>query len=98
MCSTHNEGKPAVAVGFIKTLKDKTYLKNDTYHHSIGKKPTEGNYSALFEEIKTSPKAPKLKVDKRDSITKNKSFFSKGYFYNWLRQKNFIGTVLKRNR
>ena len=65
MYSTHNEGTSAVAVRSIRTLKDKIYLENDTYHHSIGKKPTKGNYSALIEEIKTSPKAPKFKVDKK---------------------------------
>ena len=32
---------------------------DNTYHHSIGKKPTD---SAMPEKVKTNPKAPKLKV------------------------------------
>ena len=30
MYSTHNEGKPAIADSFIKTLKGKIYKKNDS--------------------------------------------------------------------
>ena len=66
--------------------------------HSIGKKPTKANYSALIEEIEISPKAPTFKVGEKVSISKNKSFFSKGYFNNYLREKFFIDTLLKRNR
>ena len=66
--------------------------------HSIGKKPTKANYSALIEEIEISPKAPKFKVGEKVSITKNKSFFSEGYFNNYLREIFFIDTLLKRNR
>ena len=64
--------------------------------HSIGKKPTKANYSALIEEIEISPKAPKFKVGEKVSITKNKSFFSKGYFNNYFREIFFIDTLLKR--
>ena len=50
MYSIHNEGKSVIAERFIKTLKAKIYKKmtandklvdqyDDTYHHSIGKKP-----------------------------------------------------------
>ena len=33
-----------------------------TYHHSIGKKPINVDYSALTEKIETDPKAPKFKL------------------------------------
>ena len=33
-----------------------------TYHHSIGKKPINVDYSALTEKIETNPKAPKFKL------------------------------------
>ena len=66
--------------------------------HSIGKKPAEANYSALIEEIERSPKAPIFKVGEKVSITKNKSFFSKGNFNNCLGEIFFIDTLLKRNR
>ena len=35
---------------------------NNTYHHSINKKPINADYSALNEKIETNPKAPKFKV------------------------------------
>ena len=35
---------------------------NNTYHHSISKKPVDGGYSALTEEIEMNPEAPKYDV------------------------------------
>ena len=52
---------------------------NNTYHHSIGKKPINAGYSALTEKIETNPKVPKIKVNDRVRITKYKKVFSKGY-------------------
>ena len=34
---------------------------NDTYHHSINKKPINADYSALTENIESNPKDPKFK-------------------------------------
>ena len=31
---------------------------NNTYHHSINKKPINADYSALNENIESNPKAP----------------------------------------
>ena len=36
---------------------------NNTYHHSIGKKPINTDYSVLTKEIEANPKAPKFKVN-----------------------------------
>ena len=43
---------------------------NNTYLHSIGKKPIKAYYSALTEKIEANPKAPKFKVNDRVRITK----------------------------
>ena len=55
---------------------------NNTYHHSINKKPINADYSVLTEKIKTNLKAPKFKVNDRVRITKYKNIFSKGYTEN----------------
>ena len=36
---------------------------NNTYHHSINKKPFYADYSALVKKIETNLKAPKFKVN-----------------------------------
>ena len=59
---------------------------NDTYHHSINKKPTNADYSAFTEKIETNPKAPKFKVNGIVRITKYKNNFSKDYTENWSRE------------
>ena len=61
------------------TAKDsKSYLSylnklinqcDNTYHHSINKKPINTDYSALTEKVETNPKAPKFKVNDRVRIT-----------------------------
>ena len=43
---------------------------DNTYHHSINKKPINTDYSALTEKVETNPKAPKFKVNDRVRITK----------------------------
>ena len=59
--------------GYLNNLVDK---HNNTYHHSIGKKPITVNYSTLTEEMEMNPKSPKFKVGNRYSITKCKNIFS----------------------
>ena len=68
---------------------------NNTYHHSINKKIINVDYSALFENIETNPKAPKFKV--RVGITKYKKAFNKDYTENWSREIFIIDSVLKTN-
>ena len=70
---------------------------NNTYHHSINKKPINADYSTLTEKIETNPKAPKFKVDDRVTITRYKNIFSKGYTKNWSREIVIIDFVLKTN-
>ena len=50
---------------------------NNTYHHSINKKPINADYSALTENIETKLRALKFKVNGRVKITKHKNVFSK---------------------
>ena len=68
---------------------------NNTYHHSINKKPFNDDYSALTEKIETNLKAPKFKVNGRVRITKYKNVFSKGYTENWSIEIFIIDSVLK---
>ena len=56
---------------------------NNTYHHSINKKPIIANYSALTEKVETNLKAPTFEVNDRASIYKYKNIFSKAYTENW---------------
>ena len=48
---------------------------NNTYHHSINKKPINADYSASTESIESNPKAPKFKVNDKIRITKHKYIF-----------------------
>ena len=70
----------------MKTNDRKSYLSylnklidqyNDTYDHSISKKPLDADYSALTENIETNHKVPKFKVNDRVRITKYKNIFVK---------------------
>ena len=70
---------------------------NNTYHHSINKKPINADYSASTENIESNHKAPKLKVNDRVRITKYKRIFSKCCTENWSREIFIIDSVLKTN-
>ena len=56
---------------------------NNTYHHSINKKPINADYSALTENIETNPK---FKVNDKARLSKFKNIFSKGYTKNLSRE------------
>ena len=56
----------------------------------MAKKPTDADYSALTEEIKTNPKAYKFKVGVRVKITKHKNILSKCYTKTWSREISVI--------
>ena len=70
---------------------------NNTYYHSIHKKPINIDYSALTKNIEMNPKAPKFKVNYRRRITNYKNIFSKGYIENWSREIFIIDSVFKSN-
>ena len=70
---------------------------NNTYHHCIGKKPVNADYSTLNEIIEMNSKAPKLKVDDRITITKYKNIFDKGFIENWSKEIFIIDSDLKTN-
>ena len=89
---TANNSKSYLA--YLNKLVDQY---NNTYHHSIGKKPINDDYSALTEKIETNLKAPKFKVNGRVRITKYKNIFSKGYSENWSREIFIIDSLLKTN-
>ena len=63
---------------------------NNSYHRFIYKKHIDFGYSTFTAKVKTSPKAPKLKVGDRVSITKNKNIFSKGFTKNWSKKIFFL--------
>ena len=71
---TANDSKSYL--GYLNTIIDQ-YKK--TYDYPIGKKSIDADYSALTEEIKTNPEAPKFKVFDRVRINKYKNIFSTGY-------------------
>ena len=52
---------------------------NNNYYHSICKKPTNADYSALIKKLETTLKAPKFKVNNKVRINKYKNIFSKDY-------------------
>ena len=60
---------------YISYLNKSVDQYNNTYHHSINKKPINANYSALTEKIETNSKASKSKVNDRVTITKYQNFF-----------------------
>ena len=41
---------------------------NNTYHHSINKKPINSDYSVLTKKIETNSKAPKFKVNDKSEL------------------------------
>ena len=81
-------------LGYLSNLVDRY---NNTYHHSIGKKPIDTDYSALSGEIEMNPKAPECKVDDRVRITLYKNIFSKGYTENWSKEIFVIDSMMKTN-
>ena len=54
---TANDSKSCLL--YLNKLVDQC---NNTYHHSINKKPIDSDYSALTEKFETNPKARKFKV------------------------------------
>ena len=70
---------------------------NNTYHHSINKKPINADYSALIEKIETSSKAPQFNINDGVRIIKYKNIFSKGYTESWSKEIFIADFVLKTN-
>ena len=56
-------------LGYLNKLVDKY---NNTYHCSIGKRPTDADFSALTKGIELSHNTPIFTVDDRVRITKYK--------------------------
>ena len=81
-------------LGYLNKLADKY---NNSYHHSIGKKPIDADYSVLTEEIETYSKARKFKVSDRARFIKYKNISSKCYTNIWWTEIFVIGSVLKPN-
>ena len=59
---TANDSKSSLP--YLNKLVDQY---NNTHHYSIGKKTVNADYSVLTEKSETNPKAPKFKVDDRES-------------------------------
>ena len=79
---------------YISYLENLVEQYDNTYYHSIGKKPINADYSALTEKNETNSKAPKFKVNDRVRTTKYKDIFSKGYPENRLSEIFIIDSVL----
>ena len=86
---TANDGK-----SYLKYLNKLVNQCNNTYHHSINKKPINADYSASVENM-TNSKAPKFKVNDRVRITKYKNIFSNCYTEFLSREIFLIDFVLK---
>ena len=86
---TANDGK-----SYVKYLNKLVNQCNNTYHHSINKKPINADYSASVENM-TNSKAPKFKVNDIVRITKYKNSFSNCYTEFLSREIFLIGFVLK---
>ena len=65
---------------------------NHSYHHSIGKRPIDADFSSLTEKIQTNSKLPKFKFGDKVRITKYSNIYRKGYTRNWSKE-----IVLKSN-
>ena len=70
---------------------------NNTYHHSIGEKLINADYTVLTEKIETNPKARKFKVNDRGRITNYSNIFSKGCTKHWSREIFTIDSARKIN-
>ena len=55
---------------YLSYLNKLVNQNNNTYHHSISKKPINTDYSASTEKTETNVKAPKFKGNARVRITK----------------------------
>ena len=69
-----------ILVSYLNKLVDQY---NNTYTHSIGKKPINADHSVLTKKFDTNSKASKFKGNDIVRITKYKNTFSKGYIENW---------------
>ena len=74
---------------FLNELLDQY---NNTYHHSINKKPIKADYSALTQKIETDSKAPKIRVIDRVIITNIRIFLVK--FSLKIGQKKYLLLIL----
>ena len=65
------------SISYLPYLNKLLDQYNNTYHNVINKKPINLDYSALTENIKSNPKAPKFEINYRVRITKDKNILYK---------------------
>ena len=94
ICTTMTANDSKYYLNYFHKLVDQY---NNTYYHSIGKKPVNAGHSALTGKIYTNPKAPKFKVNDRVTVIKYKNIFSKSYSENCAREIFLISSVFKTN-
>ena len=82
---------------YLAYLRKLLHKYNNTYHHSINKKPINADYSALTEKSSTNFKALKFKINDRVRNTRYKNIFSKSYTENWSREISVINWLFKTN-
>ena len=82
---------------YLSYLNKLVGLHNNTYHHSIGKKPINADCSVLTQKREKNSKAPKFKVNDKVRITKYKNISIEGYIGNLSREISVIDSALKTN-
>ena len=63
-----------ISKSYLSYLNKLVHQYNNTYHHSVNKKPIHADYSVLTKKIETNHKAPKFKVNDRVRITNIRIF------------------------
>ena len=74
---------------FLNELLDQY---NNTYHHSINKKPIKADSSALTQKIETDSKAPKFRIIDKFIITNVRIFLVKVTLK--IGQKKYLSLIL----
>ena len=74
---------------FLNELLDQY---NNTYHHSINKKPIKADYSALTQKIETDSKAPQFRIIDKVIITNVRIFLVKVTLK--IGQKKYLSLIL----
>ena len=82
---------------YLSYLNKLLGLYNNTYHHSIGKKPINADCSVLTQKREKNSKAPKFKVNDKVRITKYRNISIEGYIGNLSREIFVIDSALKTN-
>ena len=85
------------SIFYLSYLNKSLDQYNNTYHHSINKKPNIVDYYALTEKMRRILKLINLKWMTESELLSIRIFLQKGYTENWSREIFIIDSVLKAN-